>query len=78
MIWHKNVRKAVNRFFTPSAVLTYVSLVERIIRMFVKEMDNHFAGKPGAEGIINLHTSLSYFAFKVMSDLTYSKHHEFI
>ena len=78
MTWHKNVRKAVNQFFTQTAVLTYEPFVERTIGMFVKEMDNRFAGKQGAEGIIDLHTWLSFFAFDVMSDLTYSKHHGFI
>ena len=77
-IWHKNVRKAVNPFFTQSAVLTYEPFVERTIVIFVKAMDTRFAGRKGGEGIIDLHTWLSYFAFDVISDLTYSKHHGFI
>ena len=54
MTWHKNVRKAVNQFFTQTAVLTYEPFVERTIGMFVKEMDDRFAGKEGDEGIIDL------------------------
>ncbi len=76
--WHKNVRKAVNPFFTQTTVLTYETFVERTIEIFITEMDRRFAGKDGTEGAIDLHTWLSYFAFDVMSDLTYSKHHGFV
>ena len=79
-IWHKNVRRATNNFFTQSAVLAYEPFVERTIQTFVTELDNRFVDKHehGPEGIIDFHTWLSFFTFDVISDLTYSERHGFI
>ena len=60
------------------AAVGYENLVETTIRVFLKEMDKRFAGKPGVEGMIDFHTWLLYFAFDVMGDLTYSARHGFI
>lgn len=76
--WHRHVRRAMNNFFTQTAVLAYEPFVERTIEVFVTEMDNRFVNKHGIEGNIDFHTWMSYFTFDVISDLTYSKRHGFI
>ena len=76
--WHKNVRKAMNPFFTRTSVLTYESFVERTIEVFITEINNQFEDKQGTEGIIDFHEWLSYFTFDTISDLTYSERHGFI
>lgn len=76
--WHKNVRRAINPFFTQTTVMTYEPFVERTIEVFTTEMNNRFVNKQGSEGIIDFPTWLSYFTFDVISDLTYSKRHGFI
>ena len=76
--WHKNVRRAMNPFFTRTAVLTYEPFVERTIQAFLTEIDHRFADKGGSQGVIDFHTWLSFFTFDVISDLTYSKRHGFI
>ncbi|KAM0804317.1 cytochrome P450 oxidoreductase [Usnea florida] len=76
--WHKNVRRAMNPFFTRTAVLTYEPFVERTIQAFLTEIDHRFADKGGSRGVIDFHNWLSFFTFDVISDLTYSKRHGFI
>ena len=76
--WHKNARKAMNSYFTRTAVMTYETFVERTIELFITKIDNCFVNKSGVQGIIDVPTWLTYFTFDVMSDLTYSKHHGFI
>lgn len=76
--WHKNVRRAMNPFFTRTAVLTYEPFVERTIQAFLTEIDHRFADKGGSQGVIDFPAWLSYFTFDVISDLTYSKRHGFI
>ncbi|KAL8782626.1 MAG: hypothetical protein Q9213_005213 [Squamulea squamosa] len=71
--WHKNVRKAVNPFFTVSAVTAYEAYVEKTIRTFVREMDQRFADRDGPDGSVDLHSWLEYYAFDSISELTYSK-----
>ena len=76
--WHKNVRRAMNPFFTQTAVLTYEPFVERTIEAFVTEMDHRFVNKHGSEGTIDFHIWLSFFTFDVISDMTYNKRHGFL
>ena len=76
--WHKNVRRAMNPFFTQTTVLTYEPFVERTIEVFMAEMDNRFVNRYGTGNVIDFPTWLYYFTFDVMSDLTYSKPHGFI
>ena len=76
--WHKNVRRAMNPFFTRTAVSSYEPFVERTIQAFLTEIDHRFADKGGSQGVIDFHTWLSFFTFDVISDLTYSKRHGFI
>ena len=77
-IWHKNVRRAMNSFFTLTAVLTYEPVVERTIKVFAAELDSRFVNKHGSEGTIDFSAWLSFFAFDVISDLTWSKPYDFI
>ena len=44
----------------------------------MKELEERFAGKSGAEGSLKLDAYLLYFAFDVMGDLTYSRRTGFI
>ena len=76
--WHKNVRRAMNPFFTRTAVLSYEPFVERTIQVFTTELDHRFVDKDGSQGVIDFNRWLHYFAFDVISDLTYSKRHGFI
>lgn len=76
--WHKNVRRAMNPFFTRTAVFTYEPFIERTIQAFLTEIDYRFVDKGGSQGVIDFHTWLSFFTFDVISDLTYSKRHGFI
>lgn len=41
-------------------------------------MDRRFADRHGADGSIDFHTWVSYFAFDVITDLTYGKPHGFL
>ena len=76
--WHKKVRRAMNAFFTRTAVLDYEPFVESSIQVFTTELDRRFVDKDGSQGVIDFHTWLHYFAFDVISDLTYSKRHGFM
>ena len=76
--WHKNVRRAMNPFFTQTAVSSYEPFIERTIQVFITELDLRFVDKDGSQGVIDFHTWLSFFTFDAISDLTYSQRHGFI
>lgn len=76
--WHKNVRRAMNPFFTRTAVFSYDPFIERTIQAFTTELDRRFVDKDGSQGVIDFHTWLPFFTFDVISDSTYSKRHGFI
>ena len=76
--WHKNVRRAMNPFFTRTAVFSYEPFIERTIQAFTTELDHRFVDKGGSQGVIDFHTWLPFFTFDVISDLTYSQRHGFI
>ena len=68
----------MNPFFTQTAVLGYETFVEETIQVFTTELDHRFVDKDGSQGVIDFDTWLHYFAFDVISDLTYSKRHGFL
>lgn len=76
--WHKNVRKALNPFFTLTTVSTYESVVESNIEVFITELENRFVNHHGTEGIVDFPIWLSFFTFDVISDMTWSKPYGFI
>lgn len=76
--WHKNVRKALNPFFTLTTVSTYELVVERNIEVFITELESRFVNKHSTEGIIDFPSWLSFFTFDVISDMTWSKPYGFI
>lgn len=76
--WHKNVRRALNPFFTVTTVSTYEPVVERTIEVLTKELDNRFVNHHGIQGTIDFPSWLSFFTFDVISDLTWSKPYGFI
>ena len=71
--WHKNVRRALNPFFTVTTVSTYESIVEGTIKVFTRELETRFVNDHGIEGIIDFPSWLSFFTFDVISDLTWSE-----
>ncbi|KAI9811991.1 MAG: hypothetical protein M1827_004883 [Pycnora praestabilis] len=76
--WHNNVRRSIGASFTLNSAVKYESLIDTTISVFLKELDQRFAGKEGENGIIDFHTWLLYFTFDVMGDLTYSARHGFM
>ena len=78
LTWHNNLKKSVSSSFTMSAVMEYEHLVDTTIEVFLKELNHRFAGKPGEQGLIDLHTWLLYFSFDVIGELTYGARHGFI
>ena len=76
--YHRNVRKAVNPFFTMTSVASYEPFIEKTIATFVREMDKRFADRDGPEGSVDLHTWLSFYTFDSIGELTYSKPHGFM
>ena len=76
--WHKNVRKALNPFFTLTTISSDESVVERNIEVFITELENRFVNKHGTEGIIDFPSWLSFFTFDVISDMTWSKPYGFV
>ena len=76
--WHRNVRRAMNPFFSQTTVTTYEPLVESTVEPFLAELENRFANKDGDEGCVDVFTWMTYFTFDVMSDMTYSQRHGFI
>ena len=65
--YHKNVRKAMNPFFTQTTVASYEPFVEQTIGVFTEKLDDRFVDKDGVEGSIDVHTSLSYYTFDSIS-----------
>ena len=76
--WHNNLRRSVGASFTVNATAKYEPLIDSTISAFLNQLDERFAGTRSQDGIFDLHTWLSYFAFDVMSDLTYSARHGFL
>lgn len=77
-IWHRQLRKSIGGAFTVGAVAGYESLVDSTVEVYLSVLDKHHAGKDGPDVVIDLHTSLLYFAFDVIGDLTYGARHGFI
>lgn len=65
-------------FFTQTAVFDYEPLIENTIDAFLKELEHRFVKEDGNEAALDVFTWISYFTFDVMSELTYSKRHDFI
>lgn len=78
MSWHNSLKKSVSSSFTMSAVVDYEHLVDATIEVCLRELNRRFAGKPGSQGLIDLHTWMLYFSFDVIGDLTYGARHGFI
>lgn len=77
-IWHRQLRKSIGAAFTVGAVASYEYLVDKTVHLYLDVLDKRYSGKKGPEGLVDLHTSLLYFAFDVIGDLTYSTRHGFI
>lgn len=61
-----------------STVVGYEETVDTVTDLFLKELDERFAGKPNADGAIDIHTWLEYFTFDVMGVLSYGGRHGFL
>ena len=77
-IWHKNLRKTISPAFSLSTIAAYEATVDDVIDVFLKELDERFAGKPNGDGAIDLYTWLAYFTFDVMGSLSYGGRHGFL
>ncbi len=78
--WHRNVRRAMSGFFTTTTVATFEPLTDSTIEVFLDELETRF-GPKDAGGLGKPFEALkwlSYFAFDVMSDMTYSQRHGFV
>ena len=78
MKWHNTLKKSVSGSFTMSAATSYEYLVDTTIKVFLKELESRFVGKPGDQGLVDLHTWMLYFSFDVIGELTYGARHGFI
>ena len=76
--WHNSLRKAINPFFTTTAVMNYEHRITKTIDYFLEQWDNRFSDKEGPEGVIDLAEWLQYFAFDVTGELTYGSRHGFM
>lgn len=77
-LWHRQLRKSISVAFTVGATASYEHLVDNTIRVYLNDLGTRYSGKPGSDGVIDLHTSLLYFAFDVIGDLTYGSRYGFI
>ena len=76
--WHNTLRKAINPFFTATAVMDYEHLIAKTIDCLLEQWNNRFSDKEGPEGVIDLADWLQYFAFDVTGELTYGSRHGFM
>ena len=58
--------------------MEYECFVDSTIEVYLNKLNHLFEGKPGDEGLMDLHTWLLYFSFDVIGDLTYGARHGFI
>lgn len=61
-----------------SAVVEYEEIVDTVIDIFLKELDERFTGKPNVDGAIDVYAWFSYFTFDVMGSLSYGGRHGFL
>lgn len=76
--FHAKLRRSVNNAFALSTLVQYEPFVDKTIELFLQQLDDRFAGKSGAEGVIDWPTWLQYYAFDVIGELTYSSTHGFL
>jgi cytochrome P450 len=77
-VWHRQLRKSISAAFTVGAAASYEYLVDNTVRVYLDDLGKRYSARPGPEGVIDLHTSLLYFAFDVIGDLTYGSRYGFI
>ena len=70
-MYHDNLRRAVGSAFSVTSVLRYESFVDSTITLFLKTINQRFASKTGAEGVVNFGDYLQYFAFDAIEEMTY-------
>lgn len=58
--------------------MSYEPPIEQTINVFLEQLDRIFAGKTGADGVIELENWLLYFSFDVIGELTYGSRHGFL
>ena len=54
-----------------TSVLRYESYADSTIALFLRTINQRFANKTGAEGVVNFGDYLQYFAFDTIEELTY-------
>ena len=52
--------------------------MDKIINIFLEQMDRKFAGKEGPDGIIDLLRWMRAYSFNVIGELTYGERHGFL
>lgn len=68
----------MNNVFALSTLVQYEPFVDRTIELFLQQLEDRFARKSGADGVVEWPTWLQYYAFDVIGELTYSSTHGFL
>ncbi|KAL6718680.1 hypothetical protein ACLMJK_002914 [Lecanora helva] len=79
-VWHRNVRRAMSVYFTQTSIESFEPLIDSTINVFLDELDVRFATNNGKHGTksVGAFRWLSYFAYDVMSGMTFSERYGFI
>ena len=61
-----------------TTIVGYEGIVDTVIDVFLKALDERFAGKPNKDGVIDLYAWFAYFTFDVMGSMSYGGRHGFL
>ena len=76
--FHARLRRAVANSYALSTLVQFEPFVDSTTAVFLQQLEERYANRPGKMGICDFGAWLQYYAFDVIGELTYSERLGFV
>lgn len=76
--FHAKLRRSVANSYAMTTLVQFEPLVDSTTVIFLEQLEQRFADRPGEEGVCDFGTWLQYYAFDVIGELSFSKRFGFV